>query len=257
MSTAYHALTRELNADIVDCELTHLTRQPIDFERASEQHRRYQRALEDLGCVVQQLAAAAGMPDAVFVEDQAVVLDECALLTRSGAPSRRGERASIEAALQPHRIVHAISAPGTLDGGDVIVVGRRVFAGASTRSNSAGLEQLCRLVESFGYTFHQVPVRGCLHLKSAASAVAADTLLVRSDWADASLWPGVRLLVAAADEPECANAVRVGGAVLHAHDCPQTAATLRYAGIEVHPLDLSELRKAEGALTCCSLVFTL
>ncbi len=136
------ALTRALSPRIVDCQLTHLERQPIDLARAAEEHTAYERQLSELGATVRRLPPAPELPDGVFVEDTAVVLDEVAVIARPGAESRRGETASVAADLAGYRPTIAIESPGTLDGGDVLVVDRQVFVGRSTRTNAAGIEQL-------------------------------------------------------------------------------------------------------------------
>src|SRR6478672_3690065 len=161
------AITRPVSTSLAGCELSFVPRTAIDVERADAQHRDYCRALAAAGCSVIALPAEADMPDAVFVEDTAVVVDELAVMTRPGAASRRGEGASVAPVLSRFRPIKAIEAPGTLDGGDVLRIGRRVFVGQAARSNADGLAQLRTLLEPFGYTVQGVPTHECLHLKSA------------------------------------------------------------------------------------------
>ena len=168
-SGSWIALTREISPALADCELTHLAREPVDVARARRQHAVYEQALAALGCTVHRLAAGDDMPDSVFIEDTAVVVDEVAVITRPGAPSRRAETAAVADALAPYRPLVRIDPPGTLDGGDVLVAGRTVFAGRSARTNDAGIEQLRGALAGFGYTVQAVPVDGCLHLKTAAT----------------------------------------------------------------------------------------
>jgi len=275
------AITREVSPALGRCELTHLPRAAIDVEAARVQHARYRRALADLGCRVVELPAEPDLPDSVFVEDTAVVLDELAVITRPGAPSRRPETAAVAQALAPHRRLAWIEPPGTLDGGDVLRVGRSIWVGLSGRSNPAGIGQLHALAAPHGYTVAPVAVRGCLHLKSAITAVAPGTLLVNPDWLDTAALAGCGCDLVAVDpeEPYAANALLVpcaegaapfgeagsadGGpaasaspAAIYPDSFPCTRARLEARGVGVIAVGVSELQKAEGAVTCCSLVFS-
>lgn len=249
------AITRDVSPSLADCELTHVARTPIDVERAQAQHRAYQRTLASLGCRVLSLEAEPALPDAVFVEDVAVVLDEAAIMTRPGATSRREEGAPIAQLLQRYRPLRGIQAPGTLDGGDVLRVGRTLFVGQSGRSNAAGIEQLGRLAGEYGYEVRPVPIHGCLHLKSAVTAPRDDTLLVQPRWIDAAAFPGFRIIEVDPSEEHAANVLRIGDTVVMPEGFAHTRARLEAAGVAVVTVDVSELQKAEGATTCCSLVF--
>jgi dimethylargininase len=237
------------------CELTHLNRVPIDVSRAAAQHAEYERALERLGCAVERIPEASDLPDCVFVEDAAIVLDEIAILMRPGAESRRPEVPAGADALRPHRPVLSLEAPATMDGGDVMVVGRSVFVGASSRTNLAGIEQLRQIVAPFGYALHPVSVRGCLHLKSAVTAIDDLTLLVNPLWARIEEFRGYAFIEVEEGEPSAANIVRVGGGLLYSGAFPRTLERLRRHGCDVTVVDVSEVAKAEGAVTCCSLIF--
>ena len=248
------ALTRPVSDSLAQCELTHLERTPIDVDRARAQHRAYERALADLGCRVERLPAQPDLPDAVFCEDAAIVLDELALIARPGAPSRRPEVPSVAQALARYRDLVEIEAPGTLDGGDVLRVGRTIYVGLSQRTNSAAVEQMAALLSPLGYSVRGVPVTGCLHLKSAVTEVAPGTLLIHRGWIDASAVGDHTWIDVDPGEPFAANALRIGDAVLYAAAYPRTLARLRAHGIDVRTVDVSELAKAEGAVTCCSLI---
>ena len=281
------AITREVSSSLDCCELTHLSRAAIDVELARVQHARYRQALAAHGCRVVELPADSALPDSVFVEDAAVVLDELAVITRPGAPSRRAETKAVAAALAAHRPLAAITAPGTLDGGDVLRVGRAIWVGLSGRSNAAGVEQLRALAAPRGCTVTPVAVRGCLHLKSAVTQVAPGTLLVNPEWVDVAAFAGFDLVHVGAAEAYAANAllippvsrgtpagggppvsaspaagVEVGGAraggparIIYPDSFPRTRERLEARGIDVTVVGVSELQKAEGAVTCCSLVF--
>lgn len=249
------AVVREVSAALAQCELTHVDRAPIDMALARDQHRAYCDTLARMGCEIVALPAQDALPDSVFVEDVALMLDEVAIGTRPGAASRRAEVDSVLPTLAAERDVLRLEAPGTLDGGDVLRLGRTLYVGQSSRSSEAGVAQLRSLVAPFGYAVVSVPIRGCLHLKSAVTQVAPDTLLVQPAWVDATAFGAWRHILVDPSEEHAANALMIGGAVLYPAAFPRTRARLEAAGIEVHAVDVSELQKAEGAVTCCSLVF--
>lgn len=257
VTTRLVAITRAVSPKIGQCELTHLERQAIDVERARAQHGQYEACLAGLGCELHRLPAEPELPDSVFVEDTAVVLDEVAIITRPGAASRRPETEPVARALEPFRRLAFIGPPGTLDGGDVLCVGGAIYIGLSGRSNQAGVEQVRRLAGPFGYRVVGVPVAGCLHLKSAVTQVAGDTLLINRDWVDGRPWRELRLIDVDAAEPYGANALLVGGSIIYPAAYPRTRLRLEAEGIAVQPVDVSELAKAEGAVTCCSLIFSI
>ncbi len=231
-----------------------MARVPIDVERARVQHRAYEDALRDAGYTVVRLPASAELPDSVFVEDAAIVFDELAVITRPGAASRRAETAAVAQALAPFRVLHTIEAPGTLDGGDVLVAGRSVFVGLSSRTNADGIAQLRRMLTPFGYTVCELRVRDCLHLKSAATALGDGTVLVNPRWVDAGAFRGLEVIAVDPDEPAAANALRLADRIVFPAAFPRTAERLRARGYRVQTVDASELAKAEGAVTCCSLI---
>jgi dimethylargininase len=255
------AITRQVSASINQCELTHLERQPIDLERARLQHAQYEQALRALGVEVRRLPPLDEQPDAVFVEDVALVLDECAILTNPGAESRRPEVASIAGVLAPYREIFRIQSPATLDGGDVLLVGHTLYVGLSGRSNQPAIEQLSLILEAVNlkhassYQIRTVEVNGCLHLKSAVTQVQEGTLLINPAWVREGDFPGMRFIRIDPFEPYAANTLRVDGKVIYPASFPRTGARLTEAGIDVILVDADELAKAEGALTCCSLVF--
>jgi len=254
--TILHAITRNPSASMVDCELTYFDREPIDPERLQGEHARYVELLRELGYEVQELDEESELPDAVFVEDTAIVLDEVAVITRPGARSRRPETESIARALEPWRALKHMLEPGTLDGGDVLRLGRTLYVGLSSRSNEAGVRQLAECVAPHGYTVRGVEVGGCLHLKSAACPVAEDALLCQVDWVDPGQFGDVRIIPTDPGEPGAANVVWLGEDAIYSAAFPLTAAKLEAFGLRVHALDYGELAKAEGGVTCCSLLFS-
>ena len=249
------ALTRDVSPDLRACELSFVSRSEIDVALACQQHLHYQQALAKLGCTVLSLPAEAELPDAVFVEDTALVLDELAVMTRPGAASRRAEVASVAEILARYRPLATIAAPATLEGGDILRHGRSIYVGLSARSNPEGIRQLADLVADHGYAVQAVPMFGCLHLKSAVTLVDDDTVLVHPGWIDPGVFASFRVIEIDAREPHAANALRVGAGLVYPSCFPRTLERLCSAGIVVSTVDVSELQKAEGAVTCCSLLF--
>ena len=248
------ALTREISPRLAECELTHLAREPIDVARAREEHAACEAALREAGAEVRRIPPAPGQPDSVFVEDTAVVLDELAIICRPGAASRRAEVAAVSVVLRELRPVVAILAPGTLDGGDVLRSGRRLFVGRSARTNAEGIRQLSAIARSAAYEVVPVSFTGCLHLKTAATLVKDDVALVNPDWvAPASIAP-LETIAVHPGEPFAANALRVGNAVIHPAEFVRTRERLEARGIRVRMVPAGELAKAEGGVTCCAVL---
>ena len=240
---------------MAQCELTYRPRAPLDVALAAAQHAAYEDALTRLGCSILRLDASAGMPDCVFVEDTAVVLDEIAVIARPGAASRRPETTAVIDALEPHRPIGCIEAPATLDGGDVLAAGRAIYVGRSRRTNDAGAAQMRALTAPFGYTVRQVAVEGCLHLKSAVTAVSDGTLLINPAWVRQDDFAGFDCIAVDPKEAAAANIVRIGNALLYSSGFPHTLERLQRRGLPVTAVDVGEIAKAEGAVTCCSLIF--
>jgi dimethylargininase len=231
---------------------------PIDVAKATAQHAAYEQALKDAGLEVVRLPDLPDDPDAVFVEDTAILLGERAVITRPGTPSRRDEINSTADGLAPYFTVHRVEA-GNLDGGDVLKVGKTLYVGQSNRTDAEGTEALAAIVSSLGYIVVPVQLGRCLHLKTAITFAGPDehgtpTLLANPEWVDTSLFGTMQVLTVAADEPYAANVVRAGDRLIMAAGSPATAAKLRERGFTVVELDLSELQKAEAGGTCMSLL---
>jgi len=249
------AITRKVSPNISLCELTHLERQPIDYENATRQHQEYEENLAKSGCNLISLAAEPDLPDSVFVEDTAVVFDELAIITLPGADSRKPETASIVEALKPHRKLFFIHEPGTMDGGDVLRVAKRIFVGITPRTNLEGIDQMRNILRPYGYSVQGVPVHGCLHLKSAVTQVTEDYLLINPAWVDKSEFGRMNFIEVDPAEPYGANALMIGGKVIYPSAYHKTRRRLEAHGIDLQIVDASELAKAEGGVTCCSLIF--
>mgnify|MGYP001765183425 CR=1 FL=1 len=251
-----HALCRAVSPAIADCELSFIGRELINVAMAHLQHIDYIAGLQAMGVNVIELPAEPALPDSVFVEDTVLLFDELAVMTRPGALSRRAEVASIEAAFRKYRdVIERIVEPGTLDGGDVLRIGKRVFVGLSQRSNQAAIGQLTDILKPYGYRVTAVPMQECLHLKSAVTALSDDTVLINPDWVDSTYFSAYRQIRIAESEPHAANVVRVDAGILMPSNFPQTRALIEAAGFRVQAVDVSELQKAEGAVTCCSVLF--
>lgn len=249
------AITRAVSPTLSDCQLEHLDRQLIDVQRASNQHRAYEACLRELGVRVISLPAAVDCPDGVFVEDPALALDEVAIVTRMGAESRRAESETLAEAVARFRPVKRLREPATLEGGDVMRIGRTLFVGRSRRTNEAGIEQLVEIVAPFDYRVVAVSVIGCLHLKSACCYLGGDRVLANREWIDPTPLAEFNILEVPRDEPRGANVLRIGDTVLIPAAFPRTAEVLERAGYEPRLVDTSELLKAEAGVTCMSLLF--
>lgn len=248
------AITRDVSPRFNECEITHIERSPIDVGIAQSQHHQYIQALKELGCAVLELPAETDLPDSVFVEDAAVVLPEVALLTRPGADSRKPETESIASALAPYRDIVRVQPPATVDGGDALVLGKNIFVGISTRSNTRAIDQMNQLLGKYGYKTHGVELRDCLHLKSAVTRVDDETLLINRNWVDVENFEGYKLIDIDSSEPFAANCLPINGEIVYPTAFPKTAARLESRGYKIKLVVVDELAKAEGAVTCCSLI---
>ena len=249
------AITRAVSPAIANCELSFIPRQPIDLEIASAQHLAYEQLLEKLGARLVSLPAEPDLPDSMFVEDPAIVLDELAIIFPLGTESRRPEAASLAQALSKFRKLEHVTLPGTLEGGDVLRIGRKLFVGLSKRSNAEGIRQLAAILAPCRYEVIAVPVTGCLHLKSAVTSLGRDTLLANRAWFDPAPFSGYDWLDVDPAEPHAANALAFANTVIFPASFPRTRPRIETRGFHVTPLDISELQKAEAGLTCSSLIF--
>jgi dimethylargininase len=249
------AITRGVSPAIVHCELSFIDRRPIDLAAAQWQHHAYEKLLAKLGARVISLPADPDLPDSMFVEDPAIVLDELAVILPLGTETRRREASLLAQALSKFRKLAYVALPGTLEGGDVLRIGRKLFVGLTKRSNAEGIRQLAAILAPDNYEVIAVPVTGCLHLKSAVTYLGRDTLLANRAWFDANPLVGHEWLDVDPSEPHAANALALAGTVIFPASFPRTRSRLEARGFHVTPLDISELQKAESGLTCSSLLF--
>jgi dimethylargininase len=252
------ALTHLPSARMNDCIRTHAAHEEIDLARASSQHEAYRRALAQAGADVRVLEVNADHPDAVFIEDAAIVLDEIAVITSMGAESRRDEPRAVAAALAPLRRVVHIDAPATIEGGDVVRAGKTLLVGRTARTNDAGIAALRAIIAPYDYAVVAVEVRDCLHLKTACTALPDGALLVNRRWApelpELRELRGFELVPVAPEEPHAANVVAVEGDAIMSSAYPRTAALVAKHARNVLAVDLSEFAKGDGCATCLSLL---
>ena len=248
------AITREISPRFEECEITHIERTPIDLNLARSQHHAYVNALRELGCKVVELPAEPDLPDSVFVEDTAFILPEVAVITRPGADSRKPETESMIQALSPFIKLVQVREPATVDGGDVLVLGKKIYLGLSTRSNQQAIDQLNEILSGYGYSVMGIALHDCLHLKSAVTRVDDKTLLINKSWVDPWCFENFEFIEVDPSEPHAANCLPVGESILFPTAFPKTRARLEGRGHNVVTVDVSELAKAEGAVTCCSLI---
>ena len=248
------AITRKISPRFNECEVTHIERTPIDLNVARAQHQEYVHALAALGCQVIELPEEPDLPDSVFVEDTAFILPEVAVITRPGADSRKPETESIIRALSSYRPLVHVTEPGTVDGGDVLVLGKNIYIGNSTRSNADAVRQIQQMLDHYGYTVTAVDMHDCLHLKTALTKVDDKTLLINPNWVDTSHFKGFDWIEVDSAEPFAANCLPVGDGIIFPTAFPKTSKKLEARGYKIQAVNVAELAKAEGAVTCCSLI---
>ena len=245
-----HVVSPNLDAG----ELTYIDREAVDFALAQRQHEQYCRVLVSLGVELTILDGNRDLPDSCFVEDTAIVLDEIAITTSMGTASRRSEPEAVKQALSKYRETVSIQLPATIEGGDVLRIGKTLFVGHSSRTNMLAISDLTNIVKRFGYAVVPIPVTGCLHLKTACTAILDDVLLINPDWIDTAPLQGYTLLSVASDEPWAANTIRVGGAICAQEGFPKTLERIQKFSSGIELLNISEFRKVEAGLSCLSIL---
>lgn len=251
-----HGMVRRVSRSLSRCELFHLARQEIDSSLAASQHAAFSDALTAAGVQVTVLPEEPSLPDATFIEDTLIMLDELAVVCRLGALSREREADRIVPIAEQFRPLHRILPPGTLEGGDILRLGKELYAGLGSRTNHEGIRQLEQIVRPFGYTVRTVKVQGCLHLKTGVTSPDRGLVLLNPRWIDPATFRGLECLEVPQGEPWGGNTLSVNGRVLVAASAPRTADMLAGRGLEVVRVDISELQKAEAGLTCLSVLFS-
>jgi dimethylargininase len=232
-----------------------MDREPLDVTVATRQHEAYKRCLKEMGVQITSLEVLSEAPDAVFIQDTAVVVDEVAVVATMGVASRSGEVESVAETLSSHRPLRRLSPPATLEGGDIVRIGRTLYVGISGRTNREGIRQLSDILAPYDYQVRPVAVKGCLHLSTGCSYLGRGLMLVNPAWVDAEPFQQFEILEVPETESWAANTIAVGDVVLVASAFERTCALVDRQGFHVVATDISELQKAEGALTCMSLMF--
>lgn len=254
MRIVSRAFVRPVSPALASCQLTHIARAPIDVALAEVQHAAYCDALRQAGVVVDILPAAPHLPDAVFVEDAALILDDLIIVTRPGAEGRQEETVTVAAALAEIAPLSFIREPATLDGGDVLRMGKDLFVGTGGRTSREGFDQLTAIAARFGYRTTPVDVRGVLHLKTAVTAIDEGTVLIHTAHVDRAVFAAFEAIEADAAEPSGANVLAINGRVHAAASAPRTHAAIDQRGYDVDVFDISEFEKAEAGMTCLSIL---
>jgi dimethylargininase len=249
------ALTRGLSPRIRDCELTFVDRVAIDVARAQKQHQTYQQLLRSLGIDVIEIPADHRCPDCCFIEDTSLILDEVAIITRPGSSARRREVKGVAPIVEKYRSTIRIQPPATLEGGDVLRVGRDLFVGLTTRTNRRGIEALRACVAHYGYRVFGVPVPGALHLKSVCTAVGDRVVIADSSRVDTAAFSYYTIIQVPPEEWMAANVLPINSKICMHSGFPRTIDLLHTLGLDICTVDISEFLKAEAGLTCMSLLF--
>ncbi len=250
-----HAITRKPGRNAAEGLTTSTIGSP-DYEKLIRQHETYVHTLKNLGLEVIVLEAEPNYPDAYFVEDVAVVTPEVAVITIPGALSRQGEQESIEPVLAQYRPVKRIEPPGTVEGGDVLLVGKHCFIGISERTNAHGAKQLGSLLEEYGYSWETIPVGAGLHLKSSVNDLGQDTLIMTRTLLRHEAFKRFTVVIVHENETNGANVLLVNDHLLIPAGYPLTKKLLSDLDRKIIELDVSEVSKMDGGLTCMSLRLT-
>ena len=235
--------------------LTTVNMGPPSYPLIIQQHRSYVETLKSIGLKIIELEAQPDYPDAHFVEDTAVVTPNVAIITNPGAASRQGEERTIAEILRPYRTIEHIQAPGTLDGGDVLMVGNHFLIGISERTNSQGAEQLGKILEKYGNTWTTLQVRAGLHFKSSVNYAGNNTLLVTESFADHEALSDFDKIIVNRKEGYAANVLWINDHLLVPKGFPATKTQLKLLDASIIEVDVSEMRKMDGGLTCLSIRF--
>lgn len=254
-SSMINAIVKTVSHALSACELTHISRNTIDITLARKQQDLYIQTLKNNSINLHTLSPDHDLPDSVFVEDAAIVLDELAIITRPGTELRRKETEAIAGKLKEFRQLEFIKVPATLDGGDVLKIGKDIYIGLSTRTNRDGIEQLSKIVEPFGYKVTEVPIYKCLHLKTGVTYIGKNTILINNNWINVDLFRKYNHLVVPENDTFGANSLLINDVVYMSERCKPTIQLLNNHGFKTKTLNISEFEKAEAGLTCLSIIF--
>jgi len=227
----------------------------IDVTLAKQQHADYCNALEKIGLQLIRLEADDSLPDCCFVEDTAIAVDDIAIITNPGAISRRAEVAAVEKEISKYKTIHRIDAPATIDGGDVLQIGKKIFIGLSERTTQEAIDQVQEIVRSKGFEVIGVPIHHTLHLKSVATALTDSQIILNAAHFDEALFSGLRKIIVPEQEHYAANCLAVNETIFIPSGFPVTKSLIEGAGFSTVELENSEFKKGDGALTCLSILF--
>ena len=249
------AIVREVPDSFTQCVTSFIGDEPIDVSLARKQHKAYCETLEHLGLKLISLTADNSLPDCCFVEDTAIVLEELAIITRPGVSSRVAETLEMKRALEPIKRLYSIKSPGTIEGGDVLRIGKKLYIGISSRTNEEGIKQVTEILNPIGYSIILVAVKDTLHLKSVVSYLGKNTIILAAEHLDPIIFSEYDKVIVPVEEAYSANCLEINGKVLMPKGYPKTKTLIEQKGIDVIELDMSEFEKADGALTCKSILF--
>lgn len=249
------AITHTPSPFLNQAELTFLSRQPVDADNAMLQHKSYCDMLHKCGVNVITLDKNSSLPDSVFVEDTALVLDEIGIMMPMGAASREEETKVVETKLADFRTIKYIKRPAKLEGGDILQIGRRLYVGLTSRTNIEGIKVLEEIVRPHGYDVRSVNVHGCLHLKTGCTALDDRTILINPDWVDPKPFENFHQVAVPSEEPFAANILRITHMICMHSGFEKTRQKIEKLGYKVEVTDISEFLKTEAGMTCISLIF--
>ena len=248
-------VTHQPSPALQECELTFMESEKIDYGQALQQHQAYCQMLKKCGARVIQLTDNLALPDSVFVEDPIIVFDEVAVLTSMGVASRRPEGVALDRFFRSYRKIERISLPATIEGGDVLKVGKSIYVGESPRTNSKGIKALADIIEPLGYEVIPVRVNGCLHLKTGCTALDDRHVLINNDWIDIEPFRRFTRIDTLPEEPFGANVLPLNSYICMNRAFPKTLELVASLGYPVMEIDISEFIKAEAGLTCMCIPF--
>jgi dimethylargininase len=231
------------------------TSHDIDLEIAKMQHLKYCNTLSKLGINIIRLDTDDSLPDCCFTEDIIAIADDIAIITNPGIQSRVAETKALEKTLSVFKDVFRITSPGTIEGGDVLKIEKTIYIGISSRTNMEGIRQFTSILEPRGYWIKPVEIRNTLHLKSVCTYLGNRRIILAEGYFDINVFSGFEKIIVPREEEYCANCLFVNNRVLIPKGFPKTKALIEAKGLIVSELEMSEFRKADGAVTCLSVIF--
>lgn len=246
-------LTHVPSSNLNNCELTYLDSERIDIKKALIEHNSYCNMIKECGANVNIIEDNIDLADSVFVEDPIIVFDEVAIVTSMGVESRRKESQVLKDYFSKIREIKEIKLPSKIEGGDVLVIDKKVFVGLSPRTNESAIEELKNILKPYGYIVQSVKVDGCLHLKTGCTALDDKTILLNPNWVDVEVFSDYKIINIPSDEPFGANIMKINEYICMNEAFPKSIELVKALGYKVKTTDISEFVKAEAGLTCMSV----